>query len=37
VRPRWLAAASLALDDRDLGEIADAITASGAGSGPTRP
>jgi aryl-alcohol dehydrogenase-like predicted oxidoreductase len=33
----WISAATLTLDDRDLAEIAAAITATGAGSGPTRP
>ncbi|WP_207462559.1 aldo/keto reductase [Azospirillum sp. SYSU D00513] len=33
----WLAAASLELTQADLKEIADAITATGAGSGPVMP
>ncbi|MGE0794228.1 MAG: aldo/keto reductase [Acidimicrobiia bacterium] len=33
----WLAAASLELDATDLTAAAEAITASGAGSGPARP
>jgi aryl-alcohol dehydrogenase-like predicted oxidoreductase len=33
----WLPAATLALDDKDLGEIAAAISASGAGTGPVHP
>src|SRR5262245_38912086 len=33
----WLAAASLPLADDDLDEIAEAITATGAGTGPLRP
>lgn len=33
----WLPAASLALDDKDLAEIAAAVTDSGAGSGPVLP
>jgi aryl-alcohol dehydrogenase-like predicted oxidoreductase len=33
----WLAAAELVLDDKDLTEIAAAITSSGAGTGPVRP
>ncbi|HUY48456.1 MAG TPA: aldo/keto reductase [Streptosporangiaceae bacterium] len=33
----WLAAASLILDDKDLTEIAAAITSSGAGTGPASP
>ena len=33
----WLAAAALRLDGEDLAAIVAAITATGAGSGPTRP
>jgi aryl-alcohol dehydrogenase-like predicted oxidoreductase len=33
----WLAAATLRLTDADLAEIAAAITATGAGAGPTHP
>jgi aryl-alcohol dehydrogenase-like predicted oxidoreductase len=33
----WLPAASLSLDDKDLAEIAAAVTGSGAGSGPVLP
>jgi aryl-alcohol dehydrogenase-like predicted oxidoreductase len=33
----WLPAASLILDDKDLAEIASAVSASGAGSGPVLP
>lgn len=33
----WLAAATLELTAADLDEIADAIAATGAGEGPTRP
>lgn len=33
----WLPAADLTLDDKDLSEIAAAITSTGAGSGPVRP
>jgi len=33
----WIAAAHLELDDRDLAEIAEAITRTGAGDGPRRP
>ena len=33
----WLPAATEALDDEDLDEIAEAIERSGAGTGPTRP
>jgi aryl-alcohol dehydrogenase-like predicted oxidoreductase len=33
----WIDAAALALDARDLGEIAGAIAATGAGSGPLAP
>jgi aryl-alcohol dehydrogenase-like predicted oxidoreductase len=33
----WLAAADLVLDDKDLTEIAAAITSSGAGTGPALP
>ncbi len=33
----WLPAASLPLTDTDLGEIADAITRTGAGEGPVKP
>ena len=33
----WLPAAQLRLTDTDLGEIADAITRSGAGDGPAKP
>jgi aryl-alcohol dehydrogenase-like predicted oxidoreductase len=33
----WIAAASLALDDSDLDEIAAAVAATGAGDGPVRP
>ncbi|MEU7279003.1 aldo/keto reductase [Streptomyces sp. NPDC045431] len=33
----WIAAASLELTDADLAEIAAAIEATGAGSGPVRP
>ena len=33
----WLAAADLVLDDKDLTEIAAAVTTSGAGTGPVRP
>ena len=33
----WLAAAELVLDEKDLTEIAGAITSSGAGTGPVRP
>lgn len=33
----WMPAASLALDDADLDEIAESIERTGAGQGPTRP
>jgi aryl-alcohol dehydrogenase-like predicted oxidoreductase len=33
----WIGAATLALGDADLDEIAAAIRRSGAGEGPTRP
>ena len=33
----WLSAASLALDDADLSQIAEAIERTGAGSGPAFP
>jgi aryl-alcohol dehydrogenase-like predicted oxidoreductase len=33
----WLDAATLVLDDADVAEVAAAIAASGAGSGPTAP
>ena len=33
----WIGAATLALGDADLDEIAGAIRRSGAGEGPTRP
>jgi aryl-alcohol dehydrogenase-like predicted oxidoreductase len=33
----WLPAATLELKDDDLGDIADAIHASGAGAGPASP
>jgi aryl-alcohol dehydrogenase-like predicted oxidoreductase len=33
----WIAAASLRLGDADLGELAAAITDTGAGTGPARP
>ncbi len=33
----WLAAANLVLDDKDLTEIAAAVTTSGAGSAPPAP
>jgi aryl-alcohol dehydrogenase-like predicted oxidoreductase len=33
----WWAAAALELDEGDLAEVSAAITASGAGAGPTRP
>jgi len=33
----WISAASLALTDADLDEIAGAIERTGAGTGPVRP
>jgi aryl-alcohol dehydrogenase-like predicted oxidoreductase len=33
----WLPAASLSLDDKDLAEVAAAVSGSGAGSGPVLP
>jgi aryl-alcohol dehydrogenase-like predicted oxidoreductase len=33
----WLSAASLALDDSDLSQIAEAVERTGAGSGPALP
>jgi aryl-alcohol dehydrogenase-like predicted oxidoreductase len=33
----WLPAATLELKDDDLGDIADAIHATGAGAGPASP
>lgn len=33
----WITAAALELNDRDLAEVAEAITRTGAGSGPVRP
>ncbi|MEU1388553.1 MULTISPECIES: aldo/keto reductase [unclassified Nonomuraea] len=33
----WIGAGAVELTPADLAEIADAITASGAGTGPARP
>ena len=33
----WIGAAGLELEDRDLNEIAEAVRATGAGTGPDRP
>jgi aryl-alcohol dehydrogenase-like predicted oxidoreductase len=33
----WLSAASLALDDSDLSQIAETVERTGAGSGPALP